>query len=84
MQIGFQRECVCVGQLGGAVEIESRQQFHITYASCVSVQDLLHPARRLLQTLRSKKAARVKNQTRGFARMTAKFSRVVVIETPVH
>lgn len=54
VQIGFQRECVCVGQRDRAVEIESGEQFHVTYASRVSAQDLLHPARRLVRTLRSK------------------------------
>lgn len=30
VQIGFQRECVCVGQRDRAVEIESGEQFHVT------------------------------------------------------
>lgn len=54
VQIGFQWECVCVRQRHRAVEVEPGQQFHITYASRVSAQHLLHPVRWLLQALKSK------------------------------
>lgn len=51
VQAGFEAQGAGVGQVGGAVQVQARQDLHVSHPGRVALQQLLHPLGLVLSAL---------------------------------